>query len=387
MMPVNRVVVIGATGSIGRQALEVIARFPAELELVGAVAGRRAMALAEALLPFPAARAVVVDPQDQVPEGMAVGPDAACELAASRDADVILVGGGGAGALLPTLAACETGAFLAVATKEVLVMAGELVTTTAAAHHTTILPVDSEHSAIWQCLRGERPDSVARLLLTASGGPFRSTPLDEIPNASREQALAHPNWRMGPKVTIDSATMMNKGLEVIEAHFLFGLPYDVIDVVVHPQSAVHSAVEFCDGTLIAQLGIPDMRAPIALALSGGRRLPGVVPPLQLTQGARLDFEPLDPRRYPALEVARRAAARGGGVPAAMNAANEVAVAAFLEGRIAFGGIAEVVAEVSDSYPAQPVRTLAEVLAADAAGRRQARDLVPDVAISPTRVAP
>jgi 1-deoxy-D-xylulose-5-phosphate reductoisomerase len=387
MTPVNRVVVIGATGSIGRQALDVIQRFPAELELVGAVAGRRAAALAEALRPFPGARAVIVDPDDPVPEGMGVGPDAACALAASPDADVILVGGGGAGALLPTLAACETGACLAVATKEVLVMAGELVTETAAAHHTTIMPVDSEHSAIWQCLRGERPEAVARLVLTASGGPFRLTPLEEIPGASREQALAHPNWRMGPKVTIDSATMMNKGLEVIEAHFLFGLPYQVIDVVVHPQSAVHSAVEFCDGTLIAQLGIPDMRAPIALALSGGRRLPGVVAPLQLTEGAHFDFEPLDPRRYPALDVARRAAERGGGVPAAMNAANEVAVAAFLEGRISFGGIAEVVAEVSDSFPAQPVRSLAEVLAADAAGRRQAQELVLEVATFPARVGP
>ena len=387
MMPVNRVVVIGATGSIGRQALDVIARFPHELELVGAVAGSRAGALADALKPFPGARAVVVNPSDQVPYGMATGPDAACELAATQDADVILVGGGGAGALLPTLAACETGAVLAVATKEVLVMAGELVTATAAAHHTTIMPVDSEHSAIWQCLRGEELETVARLVLTASGGPFRAAPLEEIPGASRDRALAHPNWRMGPKVTIDSATMMNKGLEVIEAHFLFGLPYDRIDVVIHPQSAVHSLVEFCDGTLIAQLGIPDMRAPIALALSGGRRLPGVVPPLELTQGARLDFEPLDPRRYPALDVARRAAIRGGGVPAAMNAANEVAVGAFLEGRIPFGGIAEVVAEVSDSFPGGPVRSLAEILAADAAGRRQAYDLVEEAALSPAGPLP
>ncbi len=384
MMPVNRVVVIGATGSIGRQALEVISRFPKEFELVGAVGGRRAAVLAEALKPFPSARAVIVDPADEVPEGMLIGVDAACELVAGGAADVILVGGGGAGALLPTLAACEQGGVVAVATKEVLVMAGELVAATAATHGTTILPVDSEHSAIWQCLRGEEKDTVARLLLTASGGPFRATPLAEIPGATREQALDHPNWRMGPKITVDSATMMNKGLEVIEAHFLFDLPYEVIEVVIHPQSAVHSAVEFCDGTLIAQLGIPDMRAPIALALTGGRRLRGVVAPLRLVEGARLDFEPVDMRRYPALGVARRAAARGGGVPAAMNAANEVAVAAFLAGQIPFGAIAEVVAEASDSFPARPVRSLPEILDADAAGRSLAREVIEARSRAPLR---
>ena len=384
-MPVNRVVVIGATGSIGQQALEVIARFPDQLQLIGAVAGTQAAALARALVPFPEARAVIVEPRDLVPEGMAVGREAACELAGSRDADVILVGGGGAGALLPTLAACGTGAVLAVATKEVMVMAGELVTATASAHGTTILPVDSEHSAIWQCLRGEDPGSVARLILTASGGPFRTTPLDQIPTASRDQALDHPNWRMGQKITVDSATMMNKGLEVIEAHFLFDIPYDLIEVVVHPQSAIHSAVEFCDGTVMAQMGIPDMRAPIALALSGGRRLPGVVPPLHLEEVARLDFEPIDLRRYPALDVARRSAIRGGGVPAAMNAANEVAVKAFLEGRIRFGAISEIVAEVSDAFPVSAVTSLAEVLAADSAGREPAAGLVQQAAVALTGV--
>jgi len=379
VMPVARVVVIGATGSIGRQALDVIARFPGEFDLVGAVGGRRAEELARACAPFPMARLVVADPPGQTPSGMGAGSDAVCELLRTSQPDVVLVGGGGAGALIPTLVACETGATLAVAVKEVMVMAGELVTDTARCHGTTIIPVDSEHSAIWQCLRGEDPATVARLVLTASGGPFRSVPLEAISRATPEQALAHPNWQMGPKISIDSATMMNKGLEVIEAHFLFDIPYDQIEVVVHPQSAIHSAVEFCDGMLIAQLGLPDMRAPIALALSGGRRLPGVVDALHLGELRQLEFEPLDPARFPALGVARRAAVRGGGAPAALNAANEVAVEGFLTGQIPFGAIAELVAEVADSFPADPVRSLDQVLAADARGREQARALLSELA--------
>lgn len=378
-MPATRVVVMGATGSIGRQALDVIARFPGEFELVGAVGGRRTGALASACAAFPGANLVVADPKGQVPDGMRVGTEAVCDLLRHSQPDVVLVGGGGAGALIPTLVACETGATLAVAVKEVMVMAGELVTTTAKRYGTTIIPVDSEHSAIWQCMRGEDPATVAHLVLTASGGPFRTTPLDAIARATPEQALAHPNWKMGRKISIDSATMMNKGLEVIEAHFLFDIPYDQIEVVVHPQSAVHSAVEFCDGTLVAQLGLADMRAPIALALSGGRRLPGVVDSLHLGEVRRLDFEPLEPGRFPALGVARRAAVRGGGAPAALNAANEVAVDGFLSGRIPFGAIAELVAEVADSFPADPVSSLSQVLAADAKGRELATELLAELA--------
>jgi 1-deoxy-D-xylulose-5-phosphate reductoisomerase len=370
----TRVAVIGATGSIGAQALEIIARYPQHFELAGAVAGRRGAALREALTPFPAARAVLIDPDGPVPEGTAVGIEAACQLAGSADVDVVLVGGGGAGALLPTLAACRGGHLVALATKEVLVMAGELVTETAHQHGARIVPVDSEHSAIWQCLRGERKESVQRLILTASGGALRALPLAELSQVTPEQALDHPNWRMGPKVTIDTATMINKGLEVIEAHFLFDIPYQQIDVVIQPQSAIHSAVEFCDGTMMAQLGVADMRAPIALALSDGVRLPGVVPSLQLTELARIDFEAVDPARYPALQVVRDAGARGGAVPAVMNAANEVAVAAFLDGRLAFMEISSLVAQVISDFPPPAQLGLEDLLAADRWARERAEAL-------------
>ena len=370
----TRVAVIGATGSIGAQALEIIARYPQHFELAGAVAGRRAAALRKALTPFPAARAVLIEPDGPVPEGTAVGIEAACQLAGSADVDVVLVGGGGAGALLPTLAACRGGHLVAIATKEVLVMAGELVTETAHQHGARIVPVDSEHSAIWQCLRGERKESVQRLILTASGGALRALPLAELSRVTPEQALDHPNWRMGPKVTIDTATMINKGLEVIEAHFLFDIPYQQIDVVIQPQSAIHSAVEFCDGTMMAQLGVADMRAPIALALSDGVRLPGVVPSLQLTELARIDFEAVDPARYPALQVVRDAGARGGAVPAVMNAANEVAVAAFLDGRLAFMEISSLVATVISDFQPPAQLGLEDLLAADRWARERAEAL-------------
>lgn len=371
----TRVAVIGATGSIGAQALDVIRRFPQQFELVGAVAGRRVAALQEALRPFPSAQAVLIDPDAAVRSGTSVGIDAACRLAGSSEVDVVLVGGGGAGALLPTLAACRAGRLVALATKEVLVMAGELVTATAREHGARIVPVDSEHSAIWQCLRGERAESVRRLILTASGGALRSLPLAELSQVSPDQALAHPNWRMGPKVTIDTATMINKGLEVIEAHFLFDIPYERIDVVIHPQSAIHSAVEFCDGTMIAQLGIADMRAPIALALSDGVRLPGVVAPLQLEELGHLDFEAVDPNRYPALKVVRDAGLRGGAVPAVMNAANEVVVAAFLEGKIRFTEISTLVERVTGSFEPPESLGLEQLLAADRWARARALALV------------
>jgi 1-deoxy-D-xylulose-5-phosphate reductoisomerase len=383
----TRVAVIGATGSIGAQALDVIRRFPEQFELAGAVAGSRAEALEEALLPFPGTRAVLIAPTGPVPSTTLVGIEAACELARSSDVDVVLVGGGGAGALLPTLAACEAGRLVAIAAKEVLVMAGELVTQTAREHGARIVPVDSEHSAIWQCLRGERSESVRRLILTASGGALRSTPLSDLDAVTPAQALAHPNWRMGPKVTVDTATMINKGLEVIEAHFLFDIPYERIDVLIHPQSAIHSAVEFCDGTMIAQLGVADMRAPIALAMGDGRRLPGVVEPLRLEQVGRLDFEAVDPVRFPALAVVREAALRGGAAPAVMNAANEVAVAAFLQGQIAFTEIARLVAKVTRAFKPPDLVGLEQLLAADGWAREQATQLVSRASLAAPGVVP
>jgi 1-deoxy-D-xylulose-5-phosphate reductoisomerase len=383
----TRVAVIGATGSIGAQALDVIRRFPDQFELVGAVAGSRTAALEEALRPFPGTKAVLIAPDGAVPFKTLVGVGAACELVRSPDVDVVLVGGGGAGALLPTLAACEAGRLVALATKEVLVMAGELVTQTAREHGSRIVPVDSEHSAVWQCLRGETSESVRRLILTASGGALRSTPLSDLEAVTPDQALAHPNWRMGPKVTVDTATMINKGLEVIEAHFLFDIPYERIDVLIHPQSTIHSAVEFCDGTMIAQLGVADMRAPIALAMGDGRRLPGVVEPLRLERVGRLDFEAVDPARYPGLEVVREAALRRGAAPAVMNAANEVAVAAFLQGQITFTEIASLVSKVTRSFQPADEVGLDQLLAADSWAREQAIQLVSQGSLSISGVVP
>ena len=354
--PRRRVVLLGATGSIGRQAQDVVARYPDRFELAGAVARRDVEGLRECVERFGVARSAIVEPEPGavLPDGCATGVEAACQIAA-LDADVVCVGISGSAALLPTLAAIDRGTDVAIATKEVLVMAGELVTARAAASGSRLLPVDSEHSALWQCLRGESPDAVARLLLTASGGPFRNRPIVELATVTVDEALRHPTWVMGPKITIDSATMMNKGLEIIEAHFLFDVPYARIEVVVHPTSTVHSCVELVDGALMAQLGAPDMRVPIALALSGGERLPGVGRPLSLETCPPLEFEPVDPERFPAPALARAAGEMGGAAPCVLNAANEVAVAAFLAGRCGFLDIVRTVERVLDAadLPDQP----------------------------------
>jgi len=365
-------VLLGATGSIGRQACDIIARFPDRFELVGAVAGTDAGGLTEVVNRFGVRRSALVDaaPSAALPEGCGTGIDAAGAVAA-LPADVVCVGITGAAALLPTLAAIDAGGDIAIATKEVLVMAGDLVRAGAAASGSRLLPVDSEHSALWQCLRGEDPASVSRLVLTASGGPFRERPPGSMGDITPAEALRHPTWNMGPKVTIDSATMMNKGLEVIEAHHLFDVPYERIDVVIHPRSIFHSCVEFCDGATIAQLGIPDMRVPIALALSGGERLPGICSPAGLTR-APLEFLPVDPERFPAVGLARRAGARGGVVPAVLNAANEVAVGAFLEGRCRFDEIVELVAEAVDAADGGADPSLDDILSADGWARDRVR---------------
>jgi 1-deoxy-D-xylulose-5-phosphate reductoisomerase len=365
----RRVVLLGATGSIGRQACEVIARFPDSFELIGAVSGHDVTALAEIGERFGVTRLAVVGPGAgvAVPAGIAVGEQAACEIAA-LEADVVCVGVSGAAALRPTLAALDAGNDVAIATKEVLVMAGELVRSRAGENGARLLPVDSEHSALWQCLRGEDTATVARLLLTASGGPFRDRPLDTFEGITVDEALHHPNWVMGPKITVDSATMMNKGLEIIEAHFLFDIPYARIDVVLHPPSVVHSCVEFCDGATIAQLGLPDMRLPIALALNDGVRLPGICDAVDLTATVPLEFHPVDPARFPAVALARQAGEVGGAAPCVLNAANEAAVAAFLEGRCRFVDIVPLVAETLEAatLPAEP--GLDELIALDSWAR-------------------
>ena len=365
----RRVVLLGATGSIGRQACDVIARFPERFELVGAVAGRDAAALGAIAARFGVARTALVqaEPGAALPPGCATGMDAACEIAA-MEADVVCVAITGAAAIRPTLAAIDAGATVATATKEVLVMAGELVKARAAAAGARIIPIDSEHSALWQCLRGEDPASVSRLVLTASGGPFLRRPLDTFASITPAEALAHPTWNMGPKVTIDSATMMNKGLEVIEAHFLFDTPYGSIDVAIHPTSIVHSWVEFQDGAVVAQMGVPDMRVPIALALADGERLPGVGPHLDLRDASPLEFLPVDGARFPAVALARSTGERGGLAPCVFNAANEEAVMAFTAGRCRFDQIVPLVSDALAAFHDDGASSLDGVLAADAWAR-------------------
>lgn len=372
----RRVVLLGATGSIGRQALDVIARHPDRFELVGAVAGRDGAALCAVAESFPGLRTAIVspDPGSPGPAGCGAGLEAACEIAA-MPSDVVCVAITGAAALRPTLAALDAGRLVATATKEVLVMAGELVRARAATAGTRVIPIDSEHSAVWQCLRGEDIGSVRRVVLTASGGPFLRRPLDTFSSITAEEALAHPTWRMGPKVTLDSATMMNKGLEIIEAHFLFDLQFSRIEIAIHPTSLVHSYVEFIDGALVAQLGMPDMRVPIALALTDGERLPGVGPPLELRGGPPLEFLDVDERRFPAVALARAAGESGGLAPCVLNAANEVAVAAFLGGRCAYQDIVPIVAGCVERAPAGDQASLDDVLAADSWARRTAEERI------------
>jgi 1-deoxy-D-xylulose-5-phosphate reductoisomerase len=303
--------------------------------------------------------------------------------AAQRPADWVIGAITGAAGLKPTLAAAERGAIVALANKETLVCAGGLFMRRAAAAGATVLPVDSEHNALFQAMSGSRREDVRRVILTASGGPFRTASAQAIRNATLEQALKHPNWSMGPKVTIDSATLMNKGLELIEAHHLFALPPEQIDVLVHPQSIVHSLVEFCDGSLIAQLGSPDMRIPIAYCLAWPERMLGPAPRLDLARAATLTFEEPDPVRFPALALARRALEAGGAAPTVLNAANEVAVAEFISGRLGFWGISALVeatleAAVSRNWTVEP-ESLDQALSVDHDSRLLARELLPEIA--------
>jgi 1-deoxy-D-xylulose-5-phosphate reductoisomerase len=349
------VVVLGATGSIGRQTLDVIDRNPARLRLFGLSEGRRSTKReAEFLIQGQAG-----DPDfDAGVEAMVTDPRC----------DLVVVAIPGARALAPTLAALKAGKQVALATKEVLVMAGALVMR--AAGQRGIRHIDSEHSAIWQCLWGERRESVRRLILTASGGPFWAHPDLDLDQVTVEQALNHPRWSMGPKVTVDSATLMNKGLEVIEAHHLFGIALEHIAVYIHPQSVVHSMVEFVDGSLKAQLGRPDMRLPIAVALGYPDRLPDAVPPTALDELAGLEFHALEEDRFPSVRLAREAATAGGGHPAVLNAANEGAVNAFLAGDIPFSGIVRSVERALAAFPGSR-DSLADILESD----RWAREYV------------
>jgi 1-deoxy-D-xylulose-5-phosphate reductoisomerase len=345
----KRIALLGATGSIGRQALEIIGAHP-ELELVAAASGSQ--------------------PIDGLAPLTQVGGDLT-ELLERSNPDLVLNAVVGFAGLPATLWALERGADLALANKESLVAAGELATSAWRRGGGRLLPVDSEHSAALQCLEGKTPDMVQSLVLTASGGPFRGRNREELSNVTPAEALAHPTWNMGPKITVDSATLANKGLELIEAHFLFGLDYDRIEVVIHPTSTVHALVRFRDGAALAHLGYPDMRVPISFALTFPERTTTPVPPLDFASGLTLEFEAPDLETFPLLALARRAGEEGGTYPCAFNAANEVAVAAFLEGRLPFLAIAETVEEALASVGGNPAGDLNELLEADAEARRLA----------------
>ena len=369
------IVILGSTGSIGTQALDVVTRNPDCFRVVGLAAGSNAELLEEQARRFNVPHVGIASGELDVPGTVHVGPDAATELA-GLGAHTVLNGITGAVGLRPTLAALEVGSVLALANKESLIIGGELVT--AAAKPDQIVPVDSEHSAIAQCLRGGRREEVRRLLLTASGGPFRGRPREELESVTVEQALAHPTWDMGPVVTINSATLMNKGLELIEAHLLFDMPLDRITVVVHPQSVVHSMVEFTDGSTIAQASPPDMRLPIALGLSWPDRVPEAAPACDWTQAANWTFYPLDEEAFPAVRLAAQAAQTGGVMPAVLNAANEESVQAFRDHRLGFLGITRVVERVMAARSGVDTGdrvTLESVIDADAWARSCARDVI------------
>ena len=375
----KRLAILGSTGSIGTSTLDVIAAYPERFEVSALAGGTNVDRLAEQIARFRPAcvavrdRASAVALRDRIGATCRIvhGRDGLVEIASSPDANLVVSGLVGAVGLAPTWAAIDRGADVALANKETLVVAGELITRRAAATGAALLPVDSEHNALHQCLRGERIEEVRRLWLTASGGPFLRRPASELPRVTVDEALTHPTWRMGRKITIDSATLMNKGLEVIEARHLFGIAPSSIRVVVHPSSVVHSMVEFVDGSFKAQLGITDMRHPIQYALSWPERWPTSLPPFDPAAAGPLTFEPPDLERFPCLGLAFRALAAGGAAPAALNAANEVAVSAFLDRRIAFPEIADVVAEALDRHAADAASTLDELERVDARARETA----------------
>ena len=378
------IAILGSTGSIGRSTLEVVEAHPGRFEVVALVAGRRMERLAEQVRRF-RPRAVAVSTEQvaddlrrrlgaQAPE-IRIGSRGAAEVTVGTGAEVVIAGIVGAAGLVPTLAAVSAGLVVGLANKEALVVAGELMVRAARDSGAHLLPVDSEHNAIHQCLRAGERGEVRRLILTASGGPFRGRDREQLTTVTRRAALAHPTWQMGPKITIDSATLMNKGLEVIEAHWLFGLSPQTIDVVVHPQSVVHSMVEFRDGSVIAQLGRADMKHPIQYALTWPERWESAGERLDLLAMPALEFESPDTEVFRCLDLAYRVLAEGGDAPARLNAANEVAVEAFLDGRIGFLQIPEVIEGVLGALPPGNVNELEEVLDADRRARREAMRIV------------
>jgi 1-deoxy-D-xylulose-5-phosphate reductoisomerase len=376
---VKRVAILGSTGSIGVQALDVVARFPDRFEVVALSAGKNVARLAEQAQRFRPRLVAVADEgaarelRRLLPPAVEVVPGEAGAVAAATHPDVqfVLAAISGGAGLRSTAAAVEAGKSIGLANKESLVLAGELIMRRARERGVAILPVDSEHSAIHQSLVGHNQAEVRRLILTASGGPLRTVPQGELRDVTPARALKHPNWSMGDKITIDSATLMNKGLEVIEARWLFDVEARRIDIVVHPESIVHSMVEYIDGSMVAQLGVSDMRGPISYALEYPGRLPLDLPPLDLVRLGRLSFETPDAARFPAFTLAYRALELGGTAPAVLSGADEAAVAAFLAGRCRFTDIADLCAAALEAHAPEPVRSVEQALAASDWGRREA----------------
>jgi len=378
------IAILGSTGSIGVSTLEIVTAFPERYRVVSLTAGSNVSLLLRQIRQFKPEVVAVADESvvqqlryEMGTEGptILVGVEGLVSCATHPDAEMVVSAIVGAAGLIPTMAAVRAGKDIALANKEILVAAGELFMTEVARHGVRLIPVDSEHSAIFQSLAGQRGQDVRRLILTASGGPFRNTDLEALRSVSRADALAHPNWEMGQKITIDSATMMNKGLEVIEARWLFNLPAEQIAVHIHPQSIVHSLVEYRDGAVIAQLGVPDMKTPIAYALSWPERLPLKQDPLDLCRCGDLSFTEPDFERFACLDLAYQALKLGGTCPAVMNAANEIAVAAFLHEKIGFLQIPELISQVMKSHHPIAIRELEQVLDADSWGRQQATKLI------------
>ena len=372
------IAVLGSTGSVGTQTLDVIADHPDQFRVVALAARHDTPLLREQLRRFsPDVLALKQEPGAEFPTDVTlVSGDTGLEAAATASgADIVVVATSGHDAILPTIAAIKAGKIIALANKETLVCAGEIIMPLVQEYGTSLRPVASEHSASWQALQGARREDVARLIITASGGPFRTRTTDELAKVSASDALAHPTWDMGAKITIDSATLMNKGLEVIEAHWLFDMPYDRIDVVVHPESMIHSLVEYVDGSQLAQLGLPDMRTPIQYALSYPDRLPRTGDRLQLDRLGALHFMPPDLDRFPCLRLARDAGVAGATYPTVLSAADEVAVAAFLEGSIPFPAIPEIIEDVVQNHRPETHVSVDGILAADTWARQHAESLV------------
>ncbi len=380
-MKKRRVVILGSTGSIGESALKVARDIPERMEIVGLAAGKNAARLIEQAREFSPKAVSVADASAVKDVASATGlptfsgDDGLCELARMPEADMVLIAIVGTAGLRPALAAIEAGKDIAVASKEILVMAGEAVMTAARKKGVQVLPVDSEHNAIFQCIEGRRPEQVRRIILTASGGPFRTLPAADLEKVTKAQALKHPTWVMGAKITIDSATLFNKGLEMIEARWLFDVEMARVDVIVHPQSIIHSMVEFVDNSVLAQLSATDMCFPIQYAVTWPERVPNRLPPLDFTKLAKLEFEAPRTADFPALDLARWAGTDGGTLPSVMNAANEVAVAAFLEDRCGFPTIWRTVEAVMRAHTTIPHASLEEIIAADTWARAIAAEKI------------